>query len=175
MPVVLVGDEVFRPAFAVFDLVTLFFRRRGERGGGNVVFRAAFFPQRLFLCYRLFIAQRCFGRPGGDVACIILHSLQLPDDGVMIFPHQRQLFLLRKLLSKSRFDGFQFSFFLPGVLALRGDGFVQPFGQEVVNALKQAGQTEILFKIIEQISRPELPFFRSQKGKLKAVFAAGAS
>ena len=93
----------------------------------------------------------------------------------MIFPHQRQRFLQRKLLSKSGFDGFQFSFFLPGVLALRGDGFVQPFGQEVVNALKQAGQTEILFKIIEQISRPELPFFRSQKGKLKAVFGAGAS
>ena len=93
----------------------------------------------------------------------------------MIFPRQSQFFLLRKLLSKSGFDGFQFSFFLPGVLALRGDGFVQPFGQEVVNALKETGQTEILFKIIEQISRSELPFFRSQQGKLKTVFAAGAS
>ena len=93
----------------------------------------------------------------------------------MIFPRQSQFFLLRKLLSKSGFDGFQFSFFLPGVLALRGDGFVQPFGQEVVNALKETGQTEILFKIVEQISRPELPFFRSQQGKLKTVLATGAS
>ena len=93
----------------------------------------------------------------------------------MVFPRQNQFFLLRKLLAQSRPDRFQFSFFLPGVLALRGDGFVQPFGQEVVNALKETGQTEILFKIIEQISRSELPFFRSQKGKLKAVFAAGAS
>ena len=93
----------------------------------------------------------------------------------MIFPRQSQFFLLRKLLSKSGFDGFQFSFFLPGVLALRGDGFVQPFGQEVVNALKQTGQTEIFFKIVEQISRSEFPFSRPLKRKLKTVSAADAS
>ena len=53
----------------------------------------------------------------------------------MVFPRQNQFFLLRKLL--------------------------QPFGQEVVNALKETGETEVFFKIVEQISRSEFPFFRS--------------
>ena len=51
-------------------------------------------------------------------------------------------------------------------------GFVQSFGQKIVHTLKQTGQTELFLKIVEQITRSELPFARPPKRKLKTVLAA---
>ena len=165
--VVLIGDEVFRSAFAfaIFQLVILFLRLFGGRFDGSTVLLRLW----RFRCRRLSVGKRGFRRPGGDIVGVVLHPLQFAHDSGMVFPCQVQFLLLGKLLAESRLDGFHFGDLLPDILTLPGDGLIQTLAEKVVHALKQTGQTELVVKAVPQIVGLELPIARALEKDAEAV------
>ena len=70
----------------------------------------------------------------------------------MVFSGKYEFFLLRKFLAQSLIDGFQLFLFQLGVLPLILDILLQTSVQEVIHPLKEAGQTELILKAVNEIS-----------------------
>ena len=147
---------------------TVVFRCRVCHGEGGV---GSFLPG-LFCRSRVGPGVGSLWCPVGNIARVILHTLQLPDDGAMIFPRQGQFLLLGKLPAE-RFSGcFQFRLFMTAGFPEFFHGFIETFGQEVVHALEQTGKTEFVVKEIDEIVRLELLSIRTCHNDSEPLLAA---
>ena len=70
----------------------------------------------------------------------------------MVFSGEDEFLLLGKFLAQSLIDGFQLFLFQPGILPLILYILLQTSVQKVIHSLKEAGQTELILKALNEIS-----------------------